>query len=95
MLMLTRSVNQKIGIGDDISVTVFEVNGNQERIGIDAPKSVAVHRSEIYEKIHGEKQQTNTAKKSDLYDSLVAKLEKSKTTKKTIITVKKRRQVAI
>ncbi|MBL4900918.1 MAG: carbon storage regulator CsrA [Colwellia sp.] len=101
MLILTRSIGQKIRIGDDISVTIFESNGNQVRIGIDAPKNVAVHRSEIYDKIHGEKQPTSVNRKSDLYDSLLAKLntdtngiEKDRATKKTTITIKKRRKLA-
>ncbi len=100
MLILTRSIGQKIRIGDDIGVTIFETNGNQVRIGIDAPKHIAVHRSEIYDKIHSKKQPESVNKKSDLYDALVAKLntdtngvEKTKATKKTTITVKKRRKL--
>lgn len=59
MLILTRSVGESIKIGDNISVTVLSVNGNQVRIGIDAPKDVAVHREEIYNKITGSPESSN------------------------------------
>ena len=55
MLILTRRTGEKIRIGDDVTVTVLDVNGNQVRIGFDAPKSVSVHRQEIYERIEDEK----------------------------------------
>jgi carbon storage regulator len=51
VLILTRRVNETIKIGDDITLTVFGVNGLQVRIGIDAPKHVEVHREEIYNRI--------------------------------------------
>lgn len=51
MLILSRRLGESIVIGDDINVTILGVNGNQVRIGIDAPKTVAVHREEIYRKI--------------------------------------------
>jgi carbon storage regulator len=55
MLILTRRVGETLMIGDDVSVTVLEVKGNQVRIGINAPKDVSVHREEIYQRIQGEK----------------------------------------
>ena len=55
MLILTRRVGETLIIGDDVSVTVLGVRGNQVRLGVDAPKDVAVHREEIYQKIQGEK----------------------------------------
>jgi carbon storage regulator len=51
MLILTRKSGETLCIGDDISVTVVAINGNQVRIAIDAPKSVDVHREEVYQRI--------------------------------------------
>jgi carbon storage regulator len=56
MLMLTRRPGETIVIGDDIRVTVVEVNGNQVRLGIGAPREVPVHREEIAKRIAAEKQ---------------------------------------
>ena len=55
MLILTRRVGETIRIGDDVSVTILSVRGNQIRIGIAAPSEVEVHREEIYRRIHGPK----------------------------------------
>lgn len=52
MLILTRKMNETLVIGDDIKITVLNINGNQVRIGIEAPKDVTVHRQEIYNKIN-------------------------------------------
>ncbi|MCP8687723.1 carbon storage regulator CsrA [Marinobacterium sedimentorum] len=54
MLILTRNKGQMLTIGDDITVRVLEVTGNQVRIGIEAPKDVAVHREEIYLRIQNQ-----------------------------------------
>lgn len=51
MLVLSRKVNQSIMIGDDIEIKILEIRGDQVRIGIEAPKSVPVHRKEVYEAI--------------------------------------------
>ena len=54
MLILTRRVGETLMVGDDVTVTVLGVKGNQVRIGVNAPKDVAVHREEIYERIRKE-----------------------------------------
>ena len=51
MLILTRRVGETLMIGDDVTVIVLEVKGNQVRIGVNAPREVAVHREEIYDRI--------------------------------------------
>jgi carbon storage regulator len=55
MLILTRKLGETIRIGPDIVVTVLAVNGNQVRVGIEAPKDVAVHREEVFERIKRER----------------------------------------
>lgn len=55
MLILTRRIGETLKIGDEIDVTVLDVKGNQVRIGVNAPKKVAVHREEIYLRIRNEK----------------------------------------
>ena len=55
MLILTRRVGETLMIGDSVTVTVLGVKGNQVRIGVDAPKSVTVHRDEIFERIKNER----------------------------------------
>ncbi len=66
MLILTRRVGETLVIGDDVTVTVLGVKGNQVRIGVKAPDDVSVHREEIYERIQDENSQSNSAsQKSD------------------------------
>ena len=56
MLVLTRKIGEKVIIGDDVSVTILGLFGNHVRLGINAPKSVDIHREEIYVKIQNENQ---------------------------------------
>lgn len=51
MLILTRKVGESLLIGDDISITILNMRGNQIKIGVNAPKDVSVHREEIYQRI--------------------------------------------
>jgi len=55
MLILTRRISESVIIGDEVKITVLGVKGSQVRLGIDAPKTVSVHREEIYDKIQQEK----------------------------------------
>jgi carbon storage regulator len=57
MLILTRRVGETLMVGDKVTVTVLGIKGNQVRIGVDAPKDVAVHREEIYQRIQREKEE--------------------------------------
>jgi len=66
MLILTRKLGEKINIGDDITVTLLEIKGTQVKLGIQAPKSIGIHRNEIYEKIREENLRSSNVTDSDL-----------------------------
>ena len=68
MLILTRRVGETLVIGDDVTVTVLGVRGNQVRLGVNAPKDVAVHREEIYQRIQNEKDTENSTESSEKDD---------------------------
>ena len=59
MLILTRKIGESLMIGDDVQVTILGTQGNQIRIGIDAPREVEVHREEVYHRIQEEKKQAS------------------------------------
>jgi carbon storage regulator len=65
MLILTRRVGETLVIGDDVTVTVLGVRGNQIRLGVNAPKDVAVHREEIYQRIQNEEDSKKSTESSE------------------------------
>jgi carbon storage regulator len=64
MLILTRRVGETVMIGNEVTVTVLGVKGNQVRIGVNAPRDVAVHREEIFERIKREEQDGQSPSRS-------------------------------
>ena len=73
MLVLTRRKNQSIVISDEVEVTIVEVRGNKVRLGITAPRSIAVHRREVYDAIKNLSNSSRTSKATpaDLHTQLV------------------------
>jgi len=65
MLVLSRCRDESIMIGEDVEVTIVDVRGNKVRLGITAPKSIPVHRKEIYEAIHRQKTSKNSNSEKD------------------------------
>ena len=82
MLVLTRKINEKIIIGDEVEIVLVDIGKDQVKIGINAPKSVKVHRWEVYEEIQKENREAALTKSLDplktLPKELLQKLQKSK-----------------
>ncbi len=66
MLILTRKLGERIAIGDDVTITLLEIKGSHVKLGIEAPKSISIHRQEIYERIREENLRSSEVSASDL-----------------------------
>jgi len=76
MLILTRKLGEDISIGDDITIKVVSIKGRQVKIGIEAPRSMQVHRGEIYEMIKEENKKAAVGAKKDLINQIASKFAK-------------------
>lgn len=76
MLVITRKIGERITIADEITVSVIEIKGAQVKLGVDAPRSISVHRKEIYEKISRQNMEASTISKSD-FESAIAISQKT------------------
>jgi len=100
MLILTRRLGEKLIIGDDIVITILDVNGNQVRLGINAPKNIAVNRQEIYERILAEKGSVPShalekqKEVTEMEEDNVGNVDPAKT-KKILEIINKRRHLTI
>lgn len=68
MLILTRKLGESIVIGDNIKIKVVEINNQQIRLGVDAPKNIIVHREEVYNKIKEENEMSSTSGAVEVYE---------------------------
>ena len=75
MLVLTRKKGEKIIIDDNIEITVVEIEGNKVKVGIDAPKSIEIHREEVYRRIEEENKEAASSKDLSRLGNLVIKKE--------------------
>ncbi len=75
MLVLTRKLGEEVSIGDEITIKVVSIKGKQVKLGIEAPKSLQVHRSEIYKQIQEENKMA-IGGKTDLINQIAAHLKK-------------------
>ena len=79
MLILTRKLGEQITIGDDITITLLEIKGVQVKLGIKAPKSISIHRQEIYERIRKENLNSSEVSASDLSEAIsIFRINRSK-----------------